>query len=371
MTGLKAAREALGWTQDRAVAELRRLASARGRTLTNHLKTQLSRWENGHVVPDREYRELLSEAYGRTEEELGFPLLASSAAEVEAQMLAQFTAARATSSATAEAYLSRLNAIRALDGSMGTPSALGQLRPLMTSITQTLTHVISPRARSPLASVLADACSLAGWQAIDSVDLSEAWRCFETAKAAARESEDPAALAYATAEQAYVLLELQMPAEAVELAQHARESSVGRVPSILSSWLNAVEAEALAATTDKDRAQRVLDRIDLPDVEDYLPYILLDQAHLDRWRGNILAALGDPNAAESLLTARRAVDPTYIRARASMECDLARALLAQGERREASRHAAQARTLARQSGSVRQLRRVDALAAGWRRERPQ
>src|ERR1700712_5056239 len=87
VTALRDARDALGWSQPRAVQELIRQAKARGLTLTNpsSMKTQLSRWENGHVVPETMYRELLRAAYGRTDAELGLPPVASAwSAQAEA-----------------------------------------------------------------------------------------------------------------------------------------------------------------------------------------------------------------------------------------------------------------------------------------------
>jgi transcriptional regulator with XRE-family HTH domain len=62
---LKDARMARGWSQTRAVAELRARARSMGVTLPGpgSLKTQLSRWENGHRTPDDFYRGLLEKIY--------------------------------------------------------------------------------------------------------------------------------------------------------------------------------------------------------------------------------------------------------------------------------------------------------------------
>ena len=72
-TPLQAARRARGWSQVRAVSELMRLARWKEIEVASaaSLKTQLSRWENGHVTPDY-YQELLCELYGSTPGELGF-----------------------------------------------------------------------------------------------------------------------------------------------------------------------------------------------------------------------------------------------------------------------------------------------------------
>jgi tetratricopeptide (TPR) repeat protein len=72
-TSLQAARTARGWSQTRAVWELMRLADSKGITVATaaSLKTQLSRWENGHIAPDY-YKPLLCELYGLTTGEIGF-----------------------------------------------------------------------------------------------------------------------------------------------------------------------------------------------------------------------------------------------------------------------------------------------------------
>ena len=75
---LAAAREQLGWSQARLVSELERRGRTTGLAVmsTPSLKTALSRWENGHVQPDRHYRKLLRDIYGLTDAELGFTALA-------------------------------------------------------------------------------------------------------------------------------------------------------------------------------------------------------------------------------------------------------------------------------------------------------
>jgi transcriptional regulator with XRE-family HTH domain len=53
-TRLKEARTARGWSQLRLIIELERRATALKLTLPSRasLKTEVSRWENGHVSPD-------------------------------------------------------------------------------------------------------------------------------------------------------------------------------------------------------------------------------------------------------------------------------------------------------------------------------
>jgi transcriptional regulator with XRE-family HTH domain len=70
---LKAARLSAGWSQPRMAFELRKLAERKqiGVAPADSLKTQISRWENGHVMPDF-YQPLLCELFSATPAELGF-----------------------------------------------------------------------------------------------------------------------------------------------------------------------------------------------------------------------------------------------------------------------------------------------------------
>src|SRR5690348_7837450 len=72
-TPLQAARLARGWSQARMVSELMRLARWEKIDVASaaSLKTQLSRWENGHVTPAY-YQPLLCEVLETTPGELGF-----------------------------------------------------------------------------------------------------------------------------------------------------------------------------------------------------------------------------------------------------------------------------------------------------------
>jgi tetratricopeptide (TPR) repeat protein len=73
VTPLQAARRARAWSQGRAVWEIINLAKEKGMRIASarSLKTQLSRWENGHVTPIY-YRSLLCELYQEKPHELGF-----------------------------------------------------------------------------------------------------------------------------------------------------------------------------------------------------------------------------------------------------------------------------------------------------------
>jgi transcriptional regulator with XRE-family HTH domain len=73
MNLLKQARLSAGWSQPRLAYELRKLAQSQriGVASADSLKTQISRWENGHVLPVF-YQPLLCELFKLTPGELGF-----------------------------------------------------------------------------------------------------------------------------------------------------------------------------------------------------------------------------------------------------------------------------------------------------------
>lgn len=117
----------------------------------------------------------------------------------------------------------------------------------------------------------------------------------------------------------------------------ARPEQLARVPARLRAWLAAAEAEFLASAGEESQARRLLDHAAklLPpgDVDEELPYLMLNQTHLARWRGNCLATLGAEAAVEDLAAAldgMHAMPST--RAEAGLRVDLAVALATAGRR---------------------------------------
>lgn len=73
MSALRSARTERNWSQSRAIAELQKQARSLGVALPapSSLKTELSRWENGHRTPDAFYQRLFELVYDRSPAELG------------------------------------------------------------------------------------------------------------------------------------------------------------------------------------------------------------------------------------------------------------------------------------------------------------
>ncbi|MGH3624239.1 MAG: tetratricopeptide repeat protein [Sciscionella sp.] len=364
-TRLKAAREARDWTQSKVARLIDQRAAALGmpsRSIASR-QSELSRWENGRVTPDPETRRIFRELYGKTNAELGFPdePLPDAAADELSERLA---IARQVDAETIEMFRHQVNAVRHADRRFGSAVRLEQLRSQIGEIEQLLHHTLLPPQRAPLASVLTEASTLAGWDSLDSGTLHDAWRHYERAKAAARESGSTALLAHATAEQAFVLVDAGNVADALGLFSEAR--TIGeQAPRLLRAWLAAAEGEGRAIAGERTAALHAFDQAHavLPNelVHPELPFLFLAGTHLDRWRGNALTCLGDREAIDHLEALLDRMPGSFVRARAATLVDLTLAHAAAGNRTAAETYAKQAHKIITQVGSIRLRRRLERL----------
>ncbi|MFP5070676.1 helix-turn-helix domain-containing protein [Pseudonocardia nantongensis] len=192
---LRAARRDRGWSQGAAARELAALA-ARGTgtaATTGSLKTQLSRWENGHATPAPEHRALLAELYGRTEAELG---LGPPPARPGADGSAATDRLRAAVGAAAELddeaiglLTAQLRATAGLDHRLGTAAAHGALAAQVEHLRGLLDHCLHPEHARALAALLAEAALLAGDQERDRDVANRAWSAYAVAADAGRRAE--------------------------------------------------------------------------------------------------------------------------------------------------------------------------------------
>jgi tetratricopeptide (TPR) repeat protein len=367
-TRLQEVRWALGreYTQERLAEFI--LRQGRQRNLPVAAKAALlvmiSRWENGHdVVTEPMYRMLFREFYGRTNEELGFPPEPIDGASEE--LRDRILTARSIDAATIELFRRQIDNYRHVDRRLGAIALLDQLNNQIQQIADLLLYGTLRQHREALAAVLAEAATLAGWEALDRASLALAWRHHETAKTAAREAGSPSLLAYATAQQAFVLIDLGNADGAVELLDYARSLSPARIDDLLGCWLAAAYGEGLAEAGERDAALRTFDEANSslpPEPNDPgLPYLMLNSIHLTRWRGNALAALGDKGAIADLERVIASKMPTSLRATTGALVSLAFAYSRAGDREAAISYSRQARQLASRIGSDRQKKRLGGL----------
>jgi DNA-binding SARP family transcriptional activator len=285
-----------------------------------------------------------------------------------AELIERIESAHAVGATMVGLMTSQTELLRTMDRQLGAAGLIDQLAAHLDRLQNTLGFAVLPGVRRPVARALAEAASMAAWQALDVGAAGRAWRHYELAKAAAREAGDVLSLVHAMGEQAFVLADAGRPELAVELVTQARRTGAGRMSARLTAWLAGAEAELLAHAGRHDGARRALDHAleSLPAGpaarDDDLPGVFLDGAHLRRWRGHTLALTGDAASIGELRGTLTTMDPTFIRARAGVHCDLAQAHAVRGEHAERDEHLREARLLADQTGSVRHRRRIRQLS---------
>jgi tetratricopeptide (TPR) repeat protein len=337
---------------------------------TASLRVYVSEWENGKRTISARYAVILRQLLGATDEELrGTATAAAPMVDGYDDLLSRIDSASSVSASMVKAFNDQTELLRTFDRERGAAGLIDQMVGHLAALEEALNFAVLPAARRPVALALAGASTLAAWQAIDSGSVERAWRHYELAKRAARDAEEPMYLAHAMAEQAYVLCEAGRPTLGVDLVRDAQRTlGTGGSPR-LRAWLAAAEAEVCAHAEMPDDCRRALDaatEIIPTGPEDRDPDMLsifLNGTHLARWRGNVLALLGDADAVTSLYGALEKMDPTFVRARAGLHSDLAQAHLNRSEYDDAHTHLRQARLLASRTGSVRQRRRVDQLSS--------
>ncbi|MDT0455539.1 helix-turn-helix transcriptional regulator [Streptomyces sp. DSM 41527] len=371
--GLRNVRKLRGWSQERLIREIEQFARRHlvDVASTASLRVYVSEWENGRRVISDRYAAILRRLLGATDAELrgtqdpGLPVMADGYDE----LLSRIDSAQTVSGSMVKALNDQTEVLRTMDRERGASALVDQMTGHLARLEETLTFAVLPSARRPVALALVGASTLAAWQAIDAGAVDRAWRHYELAKRAARDAEAPTHLAHATAEQAYVLTEAGRPALGVDLVREARRSLGQAGSPRLQAWLHAAEAELCAHADMPDDALRALEAAAAaippgPEERDPdLPSIFLNGGHLARWRGHVLAMVGDGEAVSSLYDALSALDPTFVRAQAGLHIDLAHAHLARAEYDEAHAQVRSARLLASRTGSVRQRRRVDLLSS--------
>lgn len=260
----------------------------------------------------------------------------------------------------------QLDSIRVLDRRLGAVLAHEEVMVKLAQVQRLRTFSLLPSVRSGLAALQSELSTLAGWQALDLGSPLKAWEHYEQSKVAAAECDDPAYLVHSTAEQAFVLLDIGRPNEAAEvfedLSSRVRTSS----SHVHRAWVAAACGEASAANGDRSASLRAFDVAESLLAHDGPidgPYVALDGTHLARWRGHALARLGEVAAVEVLTDALDRLNSSFTRAETALRVDLAIALARGGERDEAYRQAALARSSAVEIGSIRQQRRMASLEA--------
>lgn len=217
----------------------------------------------------------------------------------------------------------------------------------------------SDRSGIRLLTVLGELAQLGGWVASDAGRYAEAQRIYLTGVSASRQAADDTLTGQLLSCLAYQIANVADPADSLLLARSAVTGAKNAPPTVRALLLERL-AWASARARDTAGARRVLDAVDdayasrSPGIEEPEWVYWLDRNEIDVMAGRCLIELGDPLAAEPLLSA--AID-AYAPDRAR-EVTLYRTWLAESYARAgildaAATMIARARKAAKGLGSVR------------------
>jgi hypothetical protein len=360
---LRAWRRARGWDKPELARRLRRAAGDDPMPAHDSLVRMIHYWEvDKRQISERHellYAKILEinpdvlaqGPYGAEFRTAAMGALNNTSTEAdELDLRSKLSYGTAIGAEVVDVFRSETENLRLLDRRLGAPMVIGKTRAHVEHLQVSIRYTLNGGIRRDLARLLGENLTLAGWQSVDLGQLSRAWDYYEDAKTAARQAEDAALLSHATAEQAYVLTELGATSEALELIQATYSNCHRSVPARLCSWLKAAEAEIAAMSGDERTTRHALDAAAISlaacSKEDQLSYLVLDELHLARWRGNCLAYFGDSATIRELSDVLQVMDQSFTRAAAGVHYDLARGMLAQGELQECRHHLTEARHLA-------------------------
>ncbi|MEV4649012.1 hypothetical protein [Saccharopolyspora sp. NPDC049357] len=250
-------RRRLGWSQERLLAELEHHARRLGRAVParNSLLTKLSRWENGHNVPDDVARELLCAALGCSEDDLGVG--ESSAPVGGLEPPASTTSSAAITPDTLQIYTTLLGQYAQLDAIAGPRAAIGPVREQLSTL-EGLLHQASAPMRPALAELAARYAELGGWLAQDTGDAAAAAAWSSKAADLAALSGKVELTSYVAMRRSNVATDAGKPHDGLLLADGALVHE-DRLPADLQALAYRQHAHAHALLGDELRAGRAID----------------------------------------------------------------------------------------------------------------
>lgn len=360
---MRAERAARGWSLADAAREVAALAARTGgRTASPaSLRTQISRWENGRVVPDADSLALLRTLYGRPDLAVGEqPAVDGPAASPAERLRAAVARAHAVDDGALRLLRRQLALTAELDATLGAAGAATVVAAQIEQLDVTSAHAIDPYRRRAVAELLARAALLGGWQALDQDEADVAFARHRQAHDAALVADAPPLAGQALAGCAAALLAAGLPAEAEAVLTGAPESGPG------AAWARIARAEIRIAGGERGEATRLYDDAAAL-VED------TDDGERVLWRDGVVPLVLAPPVShrrdaafapyddEALAHLRAGVDEPGLpaRERARLRTQLVLALVARGVREEAQEQAGRARELAGAIGSRRAQRLLD------------
>ncbi len=257
MTQLRAARQARGWSQARLQAALRGAAQEAGIKLPGEdsLKTQLSRWENGHRIPNDFYRQLFRRIYGLTDRELGF---ATTRSDAEAAY------SRSTARVPSIVSFELIDSLTATLGQLSRTDSLAGPVPVLAAATDQadfvgrLCQVSAGPERHDLLALATRFAEFIGWLHQDDDDLTQAMQWTDRAMDYSQELGDPRLISYVLMRKSNILTDGGHSAQGRGLADAALRASGELTPRLRALALRQ-RANAFALLGEADGCARELD----------------------------------------------------------------------------------------------------------------
>ena len=419
---LRQARDGRGWSQSRLIHAMQQEAVALDIRLASpaSLKTQISRWENGHCQPDDIYRQVFRTLYGQTDEELGLSAEDAGVGETglgfaetwsegvaEVTALWQLDVSRRTllrgSAFAAGAYgvpalrwmmadsgeapaklvgptVNRVEiasikeitgTFRTLDNAHGGGFVREQaVRFLDREVTPLLkSGSYSGSAGVELLRASAELTQLVGWMSYDEAQHGLSQRYFIQALRMAKAVGDDCLGAEILAAMSHQASYLGEGSTAVDLARVAGRTATTAGLQVLVAEASVLEAQGHAENQDEracaaalHSAETTLDKADRANEPQWISYF--DEAYMSAKFGHCFRALGQPKETERFAKRSLDMDPAYVRGRAFNLSLLATSYVQQGEVEQACLVGRQAVDLARELNSKRAVRYISDVADG-------
>ncbi|MGJ7442509.1 helix-turn-helix domain-containing protein [Aquipuribacter sp. MA13-6] len=247
---LSALRRERGWSQSRLLYAVRERAESRGMTLASaaSLKVALSRWENGHQIPDGTHRRLLADALGVPAADLGFddpaPQPFVPKRVVGPDLVAYYEAA----------FRLHVTADQVVGPADVRPVVMAQVKAL-----EQARRSASGETAQRLLKASARYLELAGWLAQDTGDLGLAERLTARAGDQANALGDEDFATYVTVRRAAIVGEANRAQDALDLAQLAHRRAAG-LPGATRALAGRQVALAAAQSADTAATSRAIDQ---------------------------------------------------------------------------------------------------------------
>jgi len=276
MTQLRAARQARGWSQARLQAALRSAANEAGLALPGEdsLKTQLSRWENGHKIPNDFYRQLFRHIYGMTDSELGF---------VTTRVDTPYSQS-STAMLPGSVSYDLIESLSATLGQLSRTDSLAGPVPVLTAAADQanfvgkLTKVAAGPERNDLLALATRFAEFIGWLHQDDDDLTQAMHWTDRAMDYSQELDDPRLISYVLMRKSNILTDGGDSALGRGLADAALRGGVRLTPRLRAlarrqrANAYALQGEANGCARELDLAMdEVMRQADDP-TDDFLAY---------------------------------------------------------------------------------------------------